>query len=103
VTAVYRKKFVIHVERVTKDKANSASWGMLFSNNNTTTFFLLVHESSPPPLPLYLFSPSAGKTSNVGIHPSNVEITKLGRMDTSRVAMLKRKGVKGGKAVAEYD
>lgn len=58
---------------------------------------LLTLPPSPPP------HPPAGKLSNVGIHPSNVEITKLGKMDTSRVAMLKRKSVKGGKAIAEYD
>lgn len=58
VTAVYRKKFVIHVERVVKDKAD-------------------------------------GKSANVGIHPSNVEITKFGHLDASRKAMLLRK--KSGK------
>jgi ribosomal protein L24 len=49
VTSVYRKKFIIQVERVTKDKANSA------------------------PVP-------------VGIHPSNVTITKL-KLDADRRKM----------------
>eukprot|EP00341_Mesodinium_pulex_P014635 CAMPEP_0116947256 /NCGR_PEP_ID=MMETSP0467-20121206/37544_1 /TAXON_ID=283647 /ORGANISM="Mesodinium pulex, Strain SPMC105" /LENGTH=145 /DNA_ID=CAMNT_0004631333 /DNA_START=22 /DNA_END=459 /DNA_ORIENTATION=+ len=53
VLTVYRKKFVIHVERVTKDKANGT------------------------PVPL-------------GIHPSNVEITKL-KLDKDRKAILERK------------
>ena len=53
VTSVYRKKFVIHVDRVTRDKANSA------------------------PVP-------------VGIHASNVIITKL-RLDDDRKNILERK------------
>merc|ERR1711998_167403 len=64
VIQVYRKKFVIHIERVTREKSN-------------------------------------GSTVNVGIHPSNVMITKLkldkdrrkilGRKDTSK-AQVKGKG-----------
>ena len=46
VLTVYRRKFCIHVERVTRDKAN-------------------------------------GGTVNVGIHPSNVVITKL-KLDKDR-------------------
>ena len=50
---VYRRKFCIHVERVTRDKAN-------------------------------------GGTVNVGIHPSNVVITKL-KLDKDRKSILERK------------
>merc|ERR1711907_330039 len=50
---VYRKKYVIHIERVTREKSN-------------------------------------GSTVNVGIHPSNVMITKL-KLDKDRRAILDRK------------
>jgi len=53
VLTVYRRKFCIHVERVTRDKAN-------------------------------------GGTVNVGIHPSNVVITKL-KLDKDRKKILDRK------------
>eukprot|EP00658_Telonema_sp_P-2_P013876 TRINITY_DN1525_c0_g1_i2.p1 TRINITY_DN1525_c0_g1~~TRINITY_DN1525_c0_g1_i2.p1 ORF type:complete len:112 (+),score=39.63 TRINITY_DN1525_c0_g1_i2:493-828(+) len=53
VIQVYRKKYVIHVERVTREKSN-------------------------------------GSTVNVGIHPSNVVITKL-KLDKDRRAILDRK------------
>ncbi|EFJ24201.1 hypothetical protein SELMODRAFT_227399 [Selaginella moellendorffii] len=54
VTQVYRKKWVIHVERITREKVN-------------------------------------GATVNVGVHPSNVVITKL-KLDKDRKALLDRKG-----------
>merc|ERR1711924_214600 len=53
VIQVYRKKYVIHIERVTREKSN-------------------------------------GSTLNVGIHPSNVVITKL-KLDRDRRAILERK------------
>merc|ERR1712139_635037 len=53
VIQVYRKKSVIHIERVTREKSN-------------------------------------GSTVNVGIHPSNVMITKL-KLDKDRRAILERK------------
>jgi large subunit ribosomal protein L26e len=53
VTSVYRLKYVIHVERVTRDKANGAS------------------------VP-------------IGIHPSNVVITKL-KLDKDRENILERR------------
>merc|ERR1712146_731659 len=53
ITTCYRKKFVIHIERITRDKANGAQ-------------------------------------VNVGIHPSNVVITKL-KLDKDRKAILERK------------
>merc|ERR1711934_309178 len=53
VIQVYRKKYVIHIERVTREKSN-------------------------------------GSTVNVGIHPSNVMITKL-KLDRDRRAILERK------------
>merc|ERR1712100_856432 len=53
VIQVYRKKYVIHIERVTREK-------------------------------------SSGSTVNVGIHPSNVMITKL-KLDKDRRAILDRK------------
>merc|ERR1712075_25362 len=53
VIQVYRKKYVIHIERVTREKSN-------------------------------------GSTVNVGIHPSNVMITKL-KLDKGRRAILDRK------------
>merc|ERR1712093_555122 len=53
VIPVYRKKYVIHIERVIREKSN-------------------------------------GSTVNVGIHPSNVSITKL-KLDKDRRAILDRK------------
>merc|ERR1712094_139830 len=53
VIQVYRKKYVIHIERVTREKSN-------------------------------------GSPVNVGIHPSNVMITKL-KLDKDRRAILDRK------------
>merc|ERR1712220_41581 len=53
VIQVYRKKYVIHIERVTREKSN-------------------------------------GSTVNMGIHPSNVTITKL-KLDKDRRAILERK------------
>merc|ERR1712019_85359 len=53
VIQVYRKKYVIHIERVTREKSN-------------------------------------GSTVNVGIHPSNVLISKL-KLDKDRRAILDRK------------
>merc|ERR1712097_176616 len=53
VIQVYRKKFVIHIERVRREKSN-------------------------------------GSTVNVGIHPSNVMITKL-KLDKDRRKILDRK------------
>lgn len=53
VTQCYRKKYVIHVERVSRDKAN-------------------------------------GQSVAVGIHPSNVVITKI-KLDKDRKALLERK------------
>ena len=53
VTQVYRKKFVIHIQNIHRDKANSAQ-------------------------------------VNIGIHPSNVQITKL-KMDKDRKKILERK------------
>merc|ERR1712023_437916 len=53
VIQVYRKKYVIHIERVTREKSN-------------------------------------GSTVNVGIHPSNVMITKR-KLDKDRRAILERK------------
>ena len=50
---VYRKKFVIHVERIQREKAN-------------------------------------GATVHVGIHPSNVVVTKL-KLDKDRKSILDRK------------
>ena len=54
VLAVYRRKYVIHIDRIVKEKVN-------------------------------------GQSVQVGIHPSNVRITKL-KLDRDRKELLKRKG-----------
>lgn len=54
VTQVYRKKYVVYIDKVTRTKAN-------------------------------------GQTTFIGIHPSNLVITKL-KADTSRNALLERRG-----------
>ncbi len=82
VTAVYRKKFVIHVERISKDKTNGAA-----AARDAQCLVRRADVSPhPPPRP----TPSAGATVSVGIHPSNVKITKL-RMDRERQGLLARK------------
>ena len=53
VVCVWRKKYVVHIERITREKAN-------------------------------------GATVNVGIHPSNVMVTKL-KLDKDRKHILERK------------
>ncbi|RDD42756.1 60S ribosomal protein L26 [Trichoplax sp. H2] len=53
VLTVYRKKWIVHIERIQREKAN-------------------------------------GMTTNVGIHPSNVEIVKL-KIDKDRKGILERK------------
>merc|ERR1712086_923128 len=53
VTSVYRRRYVIHIERVTREKAD-------------------------------------GRTVDVGIHSSNVKITKL-KLDKDRKKILERK------------
>jgi large subunit ribosomal protein L26e len=76
VETVYRKKFVIHIERLTREKSN-------------------------------------GATVKIGVHPSNVVITKL-KLDNDRKEILNRKSQgraqasKGGKftspdAMAQVD
>merc|ERR1712157_588581 len=67
VIQVYRKKYVIHIERVTREKSN-------------------------------------GSTVNVGIHPSNVVITKL-KLDRDRRAILERKNTSkaDAKGKGKYD
>ncbi|CAI9102827.1 OLC1v1001175C1 [Oldenlandia corymbosa var. corymbosa] len=63
VVQVYRKKWVIHIERITREKVN-------------------------------------GSTVNVGIHPSNVVITKL-HLDKDCMSLLDRKAK--GCAAADKD
>ena len=58
VVQVYRKKFVIHIDRIQRDKANSAQ-------------------------------------VSIGVHPSNVQITKL-QLDKDRKAILERKSRSSG-------
>lgn len=53
VMQVYRKKYIVHIERLTREKAN-------------------------------------GATTQVGVHPSKVVITKL-KLDKDRKAMLERR------------
>ncbi|CAH9108700.1 unnamed protein product [Cuscuta epithymum] len=63
VVQVYRKKWVIHIERITREKVN-------------------------------------GSTVNVGIHPSNVVITKL-HLDKDRNSLIERKAK--GRAAADKE
>lgn len=81
VTAVYRKKFVIHVERISMDKSNGAFFARARAWPPAPR-----GAANPPPSPL-----PSGATVNVGIHPSNVKITKLTRMDRDRTALVARK------------
>lgn len=54
ITQVYRKKYIVYLDKVTRTKGN-------------------------------------GETVPIGIHPSNLVITKL-KLDTSRNALLERRG-----------
>ena len=68
VSQCYRKKYVIHIERVTREKAN-------------------------------------GQSVSVGVHPSNVVITKI-KLDKDRKALLERKNrasIKGKYTEAQLD
>ena len=64
VLAVYRRKYVIHIDRITKEKVN-------------------------------------GQSVQVGIHPSNVVITKL-KLDKDRKALLARKDREASVAKGKY-
>jgi large subunit ribosomal protein L26e len=77
VLQVYRRKWVIHVEKVTKDKTNGAFYLTNFSFNILTVIFL------------FSCGPS-GQSVQLGVDPSNVRITTL-KMDKNRVALLERK------------
>lgn len=50
---------------------------------------------------LFLFSLFAGATANVGIHPSNVVITKL-KMDKDRKNLIARKKAASADAKGKY-
>lgn len=88
VTAVYRKKFVIHIERLTRDKINSTLGREFY-------WFCL---QTGTPCCIWLFCYDGGNlivtflaaTVPVGVHPSNVQITKL-KLDKDRKQILERK------------
>ncbi|KAJ9528214.1 hypothetical protein QJQ45_014201, partial [Haematococcus lacustris] len=79
VVAVYRRKWVIHIERITRDKVNAV--------------FLLSLTLRQPWCP--------GATVNVGVDPSKVIITKL-KMDKDRKAILDRKSSKSDKGKGKF-
>ena len=106
---VYRKKWVIHVERITREKTNGvpACCGGCLCNNlilATTCLLRKVLACSLHTAPVvsvcasnmrscdWLFKAAtcAGQTVNVGIDPSKCQITKL-KIDKDRKAMLERK------------
>jgi large subunit ribosomal protein L26e len=69
----YRKKWVIHIEKITRDKANG--------------------KTPPQRSHFYMYRfLRPGQTVNVGIHPSKVVITKL-KIDKDRTNLLERKRV----------
>ncbi|KAJ7514994.1 hypothetical protein O6H91_23G067800 [Diphasiastrum complanatum] len=79
VVQVYRRKWVIHVERITREKVNGkygSSGAECDILNNLTCSPLIVCKCA---------------TVNVGIDPSKVIITKL-KLDKDRKALLDRKG-----------
>lgn len=104
VTQVYRRKFVIHVERLHREKAN----GMLPSWRERLTLLCVVvcfegcfypgiavgaRRLLSLPHRLMIVRPVVGCSGaivNVGIHPSNVVITKL-HMDKDRKNLIARK------------
>jgi large subunit ribosomal protein L26e len=74
----YRRKFVLHIERITREKTNGGS------------DIAVAGTPLPPNNPDCDPRPNSGQTVQVGIHPSKVVITKL-KMDKDRKAMLERK------------
>lgn len=74
VLSVYRKKYIIHVDKVTRDKVRLSG-----------------HSASPSRVGLHSGRDQvSGQTVQVGIHASNVVIQKL-HLDKDRKSMLSRK------------
>lgn len=77
VLSVYRKKYVIYIEKHTREKAN----GMI------TIIIILIEWWTYQNLNLIF---SIGQTVQIPVHPSKVVITKL-KLDKDRLAILERR------------
>ena len=101
IVQVYRKKWVIHIERITREKVNGGFLSYISSFHCARmpvtrqpahpqhtllgpSFLGLLGSECPGPA-------VAGATVNVGVDPSKVVITKL-KLDKDRKSLLERKG-----------
>lgn len=112
VTAVYRKKFVIHIDRITREKANGAllrAWwrgvwdrgwvGGLVAPCRPSLLACECVRLTLSPRPFHLppqqtIPQTTGATVQVGIDASKVQITKL-KLNKARKEILDRKGRAG--------
>lgn len=80
ITDVYRRKYIIHVEKITREKANGTCF--LCPYTIAICFILCL---------IFRYRPITGQTVKIGVHPSKVVIKKL-KLDKDRKAILARKG-----------
>ena len=81
ITDVYRRKYIIHVEKITREKANGTCF--FFCPYTIAICFILCL--------IFRYHPITGQTVKIGVHPSKVVIKKL-KLDKDRKAILARKG-----------
>lgn len=73
VTAVYRKKFVVHVERITREKANGASVPVGIPASSLTITKLKMDKDRKAALERKNRNKDSGKTTNEEVTMSNVD------------------------------
>jgi Ribosomal proteins L26 eukaryotic, L24P archaeal len=113
VVAVYRRKWVIHIERITREKVQScglsvpppdhtcSSWKCCCAVHRMCVVLsgsqcsYCTHPCPGSHVPHPLRAQVNGATVNVGLDPSKVVITKL-KLDKDRKALLERKAVRHG-------
>lgn len=83
VIQVYRRKWVIHIERITREKVNGARPARAESSRRTAQTLGLCLPSATAAE--RVAAACAGQTVNVGVDPSKVVITKL-KIDKDRKA-----------------
>lgn len=98
VTAVYRKKFVVHVERITREKANGASVPVGIPASSLTITKLKMDKDRKAALERKNRNKDSGKTTNEEVTMSNatptlrrrpgkeIAHTLLARVSSARIA-----------------
>ena len=97
--AVYRRKWVIHVERITREKVPTDHLNT--PNGSCLPLYQCSHRKAVALQQMRIRGSHVaagtpqvnGATVNVGLDPSKVVITKL-KIDKDRKALLERKGVR---------